>query len=209
MSVDNLIICVGRQLGSGGCEIAKMLAENFGCKFYDKELISMAAEQSGFTPKIFERHDENHGALKTFFGPMTGLLERITGNFYNSSISQEALFQIQSEAIWKAAQESSCVFVGRCADYVLRNNPRLFSVFITADNAERTEVVAQRLGCDTETARKYIERKEEERAAYYNYYTSKRWGEAQSYDLCVNSSLLGLEKTTKIIAQVINDRFNI
>lgn len=207
MTVDNLIISVGRQLGSGGCEIAKTLAEHFGCKFYDRELINMAAERSGFNPKIFERHDENHGALKTFFGPVTGLLGRMTGTFYNNSISQESLFQIQSEAIWKASKESSCVFVGRCADYILRKNPGLFTVFITADEEERTEVVAQRLGCDMETARKFIEKKEAERAAYYNYYTSKQWGAAQSYDLCINSSLLGQERTAEIIANIIKEKF--
>ena len=173
--MDNLIISVGRQLGSGGCEIAKMLAKDFGCRFYDSELINMAAERSGFNPKIFARHDENHGALKTFFGPITGFLGRMSSTFYSNSISQESLFQIQSEVIWKAAEESSCVFVGRCADYILRKKERLFSVFITADEEERTKVVSERLGCDMETARKYIEKKEAERASYYNYYTMKQY----------------------------------
>ena len=206
--MDNLIISVGRQLGSGGCELAKMLAKDFGCRFYDSELINMAAERSGFNPKIFARHDENHGALKTFFGPITGFLGRMSSTFYSNSISQESLFQIQSEVIWKAAEESSCVFVGRCADYILRKKERLFSVFITADEEERTKVVSERLGCDMETARKYIEKKEAERASYYNYYTMKQWGASQSYDLCINSSLLGLERTAEVIAQVIRERFS-
>lgn len=205
--MDNLIICVGRQLGSGGCEIAKLLARNFDCKFYDRELINLAAERSGFTPRLFERHDENHGALKTFFGPITELWERINGGFYNSSISQESLFQIQSEVIWKASNESSCVFVGRCADYILREKAGLFTVFITADDDDRIQTVAARLGCDMDTARKYIRRKEEERASYYNYYTSKQWGASQSYDLCINSSLFGQERTAEIIANIIKERF--
>lgn len=204
--MDNLIISVGRQLGSGGCEIAKMLAKDFGCKFYDTELINMAAERSGFNPKIYARHDENHGALKTLFGPVSGLLGRMNGSYYNNSLSQESLFQIQSEVIWKAAKESPCVFVGRCADYILRKKDNLFSVFITANDDERTRVVSERLGCDIETAWKYIEKKESERASYYNYYTSKQWGAAQSYDLCINSSLLGLERTAEVIAQIIRER---
>ena len=120
-------------------------------------------------------------------------------------MSQESLFQVQSEAIWKAAQEDNCVFVGRCADYILRTKPGLFSIFITADLDERTQVVAERLNCDTETARKYIQRKESQRANYYNFYTSKKWGAASSYDLCINSSLLGIERTAELIENIIRE----
>ena len=204
--MDNLIISVGRQLGSGGCEIAKLLARAFNCKYYDHELINMAAERSGFNPKIFERQDENRGTLKSLFGSFSGRLGRSTSNFYSNSMSQESLFQIQSEAIWKAAKEDDCVFVGRCADYILRTKPGLFSVFITADDEERTKVVADRLSCDLYTARKFIRQKEAERAKYYNYYTSRHWGKASSYDLCINSSLLGIERTAAIIEQIIRER---
>lgn len=207
--MENLIISVGRQLGSGGCEIARQLASDFGCKFYDTELINMAAEESGFNPKVFERSDESHGALKSIFGAFSGRMGRICSDFYSNSLSQESLFQIQSEVIRNAAQESPCVFVGRCADYILRDLPGLFSVFITADVDERTRVVSERLGCDVQTARRYIEKKEAERAEYYNYYTSKRWGAAQSYDLCVNSSLLGHDGTVRLIEQVIRGRFGL
>ena len=158
--MDNLIICVGRQLGSGGCEIARMLAKEFNCNFYDKELINMAAERSGFSPKIFEVQDENRGLLKSILGGFSGRLGRMGDNYYGSSISQESLFQIQSEAIFKAAKTESCVFVGRCADYILRKHDRLFSVFITANEDERRKVVAERLGCDTGMAAKFIEKKE-------------------------------------------------
>lgn len=206
--MDNLIICVGRQLGSGGCEISEMLAKDFGCKFYDSELINMAAERSGFNPKIFEKNDENHGMMKSLFGAFSSRLGRVSGAYYNNSMSQESLFLMQSEVIKKAAQESSCVFIGRCADYILRNNKRMFSVFITADDADRTQVVARRLGCDADTARKYIKKKEAERSSYYNFYTSKQWGASQSYDLCINSSILGWEKTAKLIAHVIREKLS-
>ncbi len=205
--MNNLIISVGRQLGSGGSAIAQMLAREFGCKFYDKVLINMAAEESGFNPKIFEHHDENHGMLKSLFGAFSSRLGRLNGAFYDNSMSQESLFQIQSEVIRRVAHESRCVFVGRCADYILRDEERLFSVFITANDADRTRTISERLGCDTMTASKYIAKKEDERASYYGYYTSKKWGSSQSYDLCINSSLLGIDRTAEVIAQIIRERF--
>ncbi|MBQ6759993.1 MAG: cytidylate kinase-like family protein [Prevotella sp.] len=204
--MDNLIISVGRQLGSGGCEIAKKLAVDLGCKFYDHELINMAAERSGFNPKIFEQQDESHGTLKTLFGAFSGRLGRMFNEFYSNSMSQEELFQIQSEVIFKAAKTENCVFVGRCADYILRNKQGLFSVFITADDADRVRVVAERQKFSESEARRYIERCEAQRAAYYNFYTSKKWGAAASYDLCVNSSMLGWEGTAELIESVIKQK---
>lgn len=204
--MDNLIISVGRQLGSGGCEIAKKLAADLGCKFYDHELINMAAERSGFNPKIFEQQDESHGTLKTLFGAFSGRLGRMFNEFYSNSMSQEELFQIQSEVIFKAAKTENCVFVGRCADYILRNKQGLFSVFITADDADRVRVVAERQKCSESEARRYIEQCEARRAAYYNFYTSKKWGAAASYDLCVNSSMLGWEGTAELIESVIKQK---
>lgn len=202
--MDNLIICVGRQLGSGGCEIAQKLANEFNCKCYDRELLGMAAQRSGFSEKVFERQDENKGMLKSLFSVFSSGTTG-AGAFYGNSISQENLFQIQSEVIWKAAKEEPCVFIGRCADYILRKRENVFSVFITADDEDRQRVVAERLGCDLDTARKYIEKKEAARAKYYNYYTSKVWGASQSYDLCINSSLLGIDRTAEVIAQIIRD----
>ena len=201
--IDNLIISVGRQLGSGGCEIAKRLAEEFDCKYYDKELINLAAEQSGFNPRIFEKQDESQSSLRAMFSFAMGRHV----DYYTNSISQESLFKIQSEAIEKAAETDSCVFVGRCAEYILRDKPHLFSVFITANDDDRVKEVAERLTCDLDTARKYIEKKEDERSSYYNYYTSKTWGASQSYDMCINSSMFGIDMTAKLIAAIIRKRF--
>ncbi len=203
--MDNLIISVGRQLGSGGCEIAKKLALDLGCKFYDTELINLAAEKSGFNPKLFESQDESHGITKSLFGAFSARIGRMSSAFYNNSLSQESLFQIQSEVIYKAAQKDDCVFVGRCADYILRSKPGLFSVFITADDDVRTKEVAKRRGCSIEEAKRFIERKESQRADYYNYYTSKKWGAAKSYDLCINSSLLGIDRTAELIENIIRN----
>ena len=130
-----------------------------------------------------------------------------SSGFYNNRLSQESLFQFQSDAIRKAAQESSCVFVGRCADYVLREYENTVNIFITADIKERIERVAKRHGCGAETAMKIINDRESERSTYYNYYTGKKWGYSASYDLCVNSSILGMEKTEELIKDFIRKKF--
>ena len=201
--MDNLIISVGRQLGSGGCEIAKLLAQSFDCKYYDTELINMAAERSGFAPKVFEKQDERHGTLKSLLSSFSGRLGRSTSNFYNNALSQESLFQVQSEVIWKAAKEDNCVFVGRCADYILRDRTDMLSVFITADLDWRAQQVISRHKCSKDEALKIIHNAESQRASYYNYYTGKRWGDSASYDLCVNSCRLGLDATAQLVRDFI------
>lgn len=205
--MDKIIINVGRQIGSGGRIIAKMLADEFGCKFYDKELLNLAAKESGFNEKFFEQNDEQKGFLRSMFHVRVPLMGE--HNFYKNNFSQDSLYQFQSEAIRKAANEGSCVFVGRTADYVLRDYKNTVSVFITANLDHRIQRVCKHHGFDRATARKYIHSKEDNRASYYNYYTGKKWGNSESYDLCINSSLLGIEETEKFIAEFIRKRFNI
>ncbi len=202
-----IIINVGRQIGSGGRIIAKMLAEEFNCKFYDKELLDLAAKESGFSKKFFEQNDEQKGFLESLFHVRVPLMGE--SNFYKDNLSQDSLYKFQSDAIKKVADESSCVFVGRTADYVLRDCENTVSVFITANLDERIKAVSKRHGFDSATAEKYIRSQEETRASYYNYYTGKTWGHSESYDLCVNSSLLGLEGTELFIAEFIKKRFEL
>jgi cytidylate kinase len=204
--MDNLQICIGRQMGSGGRDIAKRLAKEFGCHYYDMELLQLASKRSGFTENIFKRQDESHGALKSLFSLITGRIAGAT-MLYGNVMSQESLFKIQSEVIWNAAEQGPCVFVGRCADYILRTKPMMVSVFITANEDERVRRMSEDLSCDAPTALKIIQRTESERASYYNYYTSKRWGAAESYNLCINSSILGIEGTAQFIAHFIRQRF--
>lgn len=202
-----IIINIGRQIGSGGRIIAKMLAEEFNCKFYDKELLDLAAKESGFSKKFFEQNDEQKGFFKSLFHVRVPLMGE--SNFYKDNLSQDSLYKFQSDAIKKVAEESSCVFVGRTADYVLRDCKNTVSVFITANLDERIKAVCKRHDFDPATARKYIHSQEETRASYYNYYTGKTWGHSESYDLCVNSSLLGLEGTELFIAEFIKKRFEL
>lgn len=199
---EKLIINVGRQLGSGGRIIAKMLAEEFDCKFYDREILNIAARESGFSEKFFEENDEQKGFLKSHFHIHLPLLG--SNDFYKNDFSQESLYQFQSDAIRDAAERNPrCVFVGRTADYVLRDNKAVVNIFITANMDFRAENVSKRRGCTMEEARKFIENGESERAKYYNYYTGKTWGHSESYDLCVDASILGLEATKDFIAEFI------
>ena len=207
MQHKNIIINVGRQLGSGGHVIAKLLADDFNCKLYDKELLNLAAKESGFSERFFEQNDEQKGFLKSLFhlhAPHVG-----DNNFYNSRFSQESLFQFQSDAIIKAADEGSCVFIGRCADYVLRDRDNVVNIFITANIEDRLKAVMERDQCDEDAAMKILKSKESARSSYYNYYTGKKWGAAESYDLCIDSSVLGLVETEKIIAEFIRKRFEL
>lgn len=205
--MDKIIINVGRQLGSGGHDIGRMLALDFGAKYYDRELLNLAAKESGFSEKIFEQNDERKGFLRGLFNVQTAHLGG--GNLYKSNFSQESLFQFQSDAIKKAAQEGSCVFVGRCADYILRDFDNVVNVFISASMQFRIEQVATRQGVSHEEARHIIEQGESRRAQYYNYYTGKKWGAAESYDLCIDSSILGLQATERLIADFIRKRFGL
>ena len=198
----HIIINVGRQLGSGGHDIGRMLALDFQAKYYDRELLNLAAKESGLSEKIFEQNDERKGFFR-------GLLNIGTPhvNSFKPDLSQESLFQFQSDAIRKAAKQGSCVFVGRCADYVLRDFENTVNIFITASMDYRVEQIMNKQHMDAEAARRFIEQGEGKRADYYNYYTGKKWGSAESYDLCIDSSKLGLMETEKLIAQFIRKRF--
>ena len=205
MENKKIIINIGRQLGSGGYIIAKNLAKAFDCKFLDKEILSLAAKESGFSEKFFEQNDENKGFLRSLFHMHVPHIS--DSNFYTNDFSQESLFKFQSDAIRKEAAQSSCVIVGRCGDYVLRDYDNVVNIFIIADLEERIARVAERHHCERDTARKILNQKENERASYYNYYTGKKWGHAESYHLCVNSSFLGQEGTEKFIEKFIKQRF--
>ena len=196
-----VIINVGRQLGAGGRAVAQLLAEEFNARFFDKELLTLAAKESGFAPEFFEQNDEHKGFLRSHFHLHAPHVS--DNSFYANNFSQEGLFKIQSDAIRKAASEGSCVFVGRCADYVLRDFPHVFNVFVTASMDFRIDHVVERHQCSREEARKMIEKGEADRASYYNYYTGKKWGASESYHLCVDASLLGIEPTARFIAQFI------
>lgn len=188
----NLVITIGRQFGSGGRAIGKLLSEMLGIAYYDKELIAEAARNSGLSSELFERGDEKtpgswRYALSLGFG-------------FSPGFSSEDLYRIQSETIRKVAAKEPCVIVGRSADYVLRDNPECFNVFIHAPMDQRIGHVLERdPECDSKSVRELLEKTDKSRAAYYDFYTDKRWGYGSSYHLSLDSSVLGMEGSAKLI----------
>lgn len=191
------VINIGRQLGSGGRAIGHILAEKFGINYYDREILNLAAKESGFCPEVFERSDEKNSFLRT----LGNIIPFVGGGsaYYSNELSNENLFRIQGEAIRKAAETHSCIFIGRCADYVLRDFPRCVNVFVAANLEDRIASVRSLFNCDEQQARKLIENGDEERASFYNFYSSGTWGAADTYHLCINSSVLGIRGTADFI----------
>ncbi len=202
---NKILITVGRQIGSGGLQVARMVAERLGIEVYDKNLLMITARESGIAPEFFDKLDEKPSALGRF-ARFIGLRDSVYADsgIYSDdgSLSGDDLFALQSKVICRIADSGPGVFVGRCADYVLRDYPGLFSVFITADEDNRIGKVMEREGLSAAEARKFIESAERKRAAYYNYYTFKKWGDGASYDVCLNTSRFGLERTADIIVEM-------
>lgn len=199
---EHFVINIGRQLGSGGRDIAAIIARRLGIKLYDKELINLAAEQSGLCAEFFEKADEkeSRNVLSTMIGYLRSPFAGGCANVPNV-LSNDALFKIQSDVIRDLAEKESCIFVGRCADYILREHPRRVDVFISADDSDRVRRICTRTGCTAEEARTRMERGDAQRADYYNYYSSKTWGAASTYHLCINSSIFGDEGTADFILE--------
>jgi len=202
---ETFVINIGRQLGSGGRQIGEKLSAEFGIGFYDKELIQLASKESGLGKEFFEKADEKSSF--SFIGGLLGLRTNTNNEVYvNNYLCNETFFKIQSDVIRELAQKDSCVFVGRCADYILRDNPRCINVFITADTEDRIKRVAQTCQLSLDKAQELIEKTDKKRAEYYNYYSNKVWGAAGSYHLCINSSVLGMDQTVAFITQFIKQR---
>ncbi len=194
MSDKKILITIGRQFGSGGKSVALAIGGRLNVPVYDNELLSKAAEESGFSKSIFERKDEKHNifsltnfssAAQAFGSPRT-------------YIDDASIHHIQAMVIKSIAESGSAIFVGRASDYVLRDMETL-DVFITADMEDRVRRVSGRMGIKPEQARSLIPKRDRERASFYNYLTLTNWGVAETYDLCVNSSLLGIDGTADFI----------
>ena len=197
---NRFVINIGRQIGSGGKSVGEALARRLGIRLYDKELINLAAKESGLCPEIFERADEkeSHNRLATLLGYLRAPFAGDDGGA-SDLLSGDALFKIQSDVIRNIAAREPAIFVGRCADYILRDHPRALSVFITASEADRAARICGRTGCTEAEARQTMAHGDARRADYYNYYSMRTWGAAATYDLCANTSVLGIEATAELI----------
>ncbi len=202
------VITIGRQLGSGGREIGQRLSSRLGIAFYDKELIQIASRQSGLKEEFFERVDEQkHFSL---FPGLLGMRPSLTDDlFSNYYLSNESLFRIQSDVMRKLAAEGPSIFVGRCADYVMKDMKECLNLFICADPGDRVRRIAERHGITENKAKELIERTDKGRSSYYNYFTGKEWGAAGSYHLSINSSLLGIDESVSLICHVAAMRFRL
>ncbi len=199
---NNLIITIGRQFGSGGREIGRKVAELLGINYYDKELILEASKASGLCTECFERVDEK--APNRFLNALSkGWLSGASG-MPASGWSDEMIFKVQSDVIRDIAEKHSAVIVGRCADYILRDHPGCVSVFIhaTEDDCVR-RIIARNNGVSESEARTLAQRRNKLRAAYYNFYTDKVWGDGASYNLCINSSAIGAQATAEFIVEFV------
>ena len=202
----HFVITIGRQLGSGGKEIAEKLARELGVKVYDKALLQAAACESGIDASMFEQADERES--NSLFGNLFSIHGSISEYFAGANfIDSDKLFEIQSEVIRDIAQNESCVIVGRCAEYVLRDHESKLSIFITADLCDRVERVMSSEGLGSEAAAEFIEKGDKKRRSYHDYYATTQWGEAHCYDVCVNSSRLGVEGTVEFLKSIVARHF--
>lgn len=197
--MEPFVINIGRSLGSGGRAIGRLLQKELNIAYYDREILNLAAKESGLCAEVFEHADEKNRFLRT----LGNMIPFIGGSesFYPGELSEENLFRIQADAIRKAAADHSCIFIGRGADYVLRDFPRCVNVFVTADMKDRIRAICQHENVNEQKARERIEQVDKARARFYNFFTSGTWGAAATYDLCINSSILGMEGSADFIKQ--------
>jgi cytidylate kinase len=187
-----MIITIGREHGSNGHDIARELAQQLGYTCYDKEIVDHAAENSGFSKEIFDSYDEKK--VSTYVVPSPHYVGMGEGFRLNMQIASA-----QFDTIRMLADKGNCIFVGRCADYVLRNRKDLVSVFVMANKDFRVKTLMERKGIDADQARKLMRQVDKDRSSYYKYYTDQIWGEAENYELCIDSSKIGVEGTVEVI----------
>ena len=195
------LITISRQYGSGGREVGKRLAELLGVPFYDKELLKVAARESGICVDMFVSYDVK---------PTTSFLYSLVMDTYSMGYNTSAymdmpinhkIFLAQFDTIKKLADEESCVIVGRCADYALADYPNMVSVFISGNEEDKIRQLMERHDISREKAKDIMIKTDKQRSSYYNYYSSKRWGSCKSYNLCINSSVVGYDGAVEIIKE--------
>ena len=199
---ERTVITIGREFGSGGHEIGMKLAEKLGIKCYDKELLELAAKESGMCEELFHNHDEKPTNSFLYSLVMDTYSLGYTNSYVDMPINHK-VFLAQFDAIKKLAERESCVIVGRCADYALEDNPYAVSVFIKASLDERVQRIKRIYELNDSKAADLIQKTDKRRASYYNYYSSKKWGEAKSYNLCIDSGLVGIDGAIDMILKFI------
>lgn len=205
--MDNVVITIARQYGSGGKTIGEMLADRLGVHFYNKELMKLASEDSGISEALFVNADEKVKNTRLF---------KIAKNVYSGELippesddftSTDNLFNYQAKIIRKLAEEESCVIVGRCADFVLKDYDNVLSVFVHAPHDFCMEQAAKKHSMNARELDRFIQKTDKHRAEYYKYHTGREWTDARNYDLCLDSSKLGFERCVDEIIAYMKVRF--
>lgn len=206
---EKIVITIAREYGSGGRTIGKMLADKLGVHYYDKELIKLASEESGINAELFVKADEQ---VKS-----KGLFDKLTHTVYQGELispksddflSAQNIFNYQAKIIKELAEKETCVIVGRCADFVLKDYDNVLSVFIHAPHEYCMEQAALKHGgMNAKEIEKLILKTDKQRADYYKYHTGREWTDARNYDLCLDSSKLGFDRCVKEIISYMNVRF--
>lgn len=207
MENNRVVITIGRQFGSGGRDVGQKLAKALGISYYDREILSVAAQESGLCEDVFAKADEKTAsglsyALSTGYSYMGMFMP------YTDFLSNDGLFQLQSDAMRKLAEQESCIIVGRCADYILRDHPALMSFFIHNSRENRVQRIMNygEKVIREEQAKELMEKTDKSRAAYYNYYTNKTWGAACSYHFSIDVSLLGIDASVALMKEIVERR---
>lgn len=199
------LITISRQYGSGGREVGKRLAELLGVPFYDKELIEMAAAESGIDKELFETEGERTSKGFNFLGVIGYTLGSPVAGLSEMTLN-DRMFLVQSQVIQQIAAAGSAVIVGRCADYVLREDPYCINVFIHSNLESRKRRAIEEYGVDREDAKDILIKTDKRRANYYNYYTDRKWGKAENYHIAIDSSRFELEEIAEMIAQLVKSK---
>ena len=192
---NQIIITLSREYGSGGRYIGKLVAEKLGIKLYDKEFVAKLAEETGLSSEYIENNEQKRGALET-----------LNNGYYSGLSNSDELFIKESELIKKVASENSCVIVGRCADFILKENKNVFKVFVYSNMENKIKRTTNIYGLDKNKAEKEINRINKLRANHYKYYTEKDWNNPENYDICINSDALGVERASDLICEMLKEK---
>ncbi len=195
----NSIITISRQYGSGGRYVAQKLAEKLGIPYYDNEIITMAAKESGYTESMFEKAEQlsSHSLLYSvsMYGATTAM--------YGTLPLSDKIFLIQSDIIKKCAAKGPCVIVGRCADYVLQDYPNVLNFFLYSDIDSRINRVKTYYNCEDKDIKSYILKRDKKRAAYYNYYSTNHWGSTENYHMSINTGAVGIDGCVDVLEKFV------
>lgn len=198
------IITISREFGSGGREIGKILAEQLGIPFYDKELLELASKESGICKELFVTHDESYTNSFLYSLVMGTYPVTADGRINPEMPLNHRIFLAQFETIKRIAENGPCVIVGRCADYVLKGNENVINFFVMGNMTEKKKRILERYDIEKNKVEDFIKKTDKRRANYYNYYSDMKWGAAKNYDLCINSSKTGIQGAVSLMKAYID-----